>query len=798
MRFRSTLNIKIVIIVIVILSVITVLNGLIGSRVFTREYTDALTSKFLIVGQALRLQLDKLMGLGIPLEELVGFEDQCKELVKKYGVSYAMITDSGGKVLFHNNPEKHGSIIADAGLLRSIRSGKESIQVMTEGGDKVYDIVIPIFNDNNVLIGAERIGFPYDLVAQKTRRLLWHSAGVAFFVFILAAALLFFALSHWVTGPLLRLSRAIAGVSKKGADDAAFMQVTSADEIGRLAQDFNTMLEDLKKSHADVKLYTQKLELLVDERTKELKESESRFSQVAENAEEWFWEVDGKGFYTYSSPVVEKILGYKPEEIVGRKYFYDFFPPESREGLKRAAMEAFARKEPFRGFVNTNVHKDGRLVVLETSGAPLLDNQGVLLGYRGVDADITERRQHEERLALVNECLLNFGTDAAKNIQNLTVICGELLGATCALYNRLEGGMLCSQGTWNAPADYVAADKPEGHICYDVIKLGGDRPFLVRNLPQTPYSQLDPNVAKYNLQTYLGMAVKSGGVFIGSVCVVYQRDFIPSEDDQKFLGIIAAAIGVEEGRKRAEDKLKEAQYQLIQTSKMSAIGQLASGVAHEINNPLTGVLNNVQLIKMEADVKKDSNVTDFRQLLDAIEESAMRCKKITQSLLDFSHASRGLLKPLSFNRVIEMVETLISHELELQNILIKKELQPDLPLVSGEPQLLQQVIFDIISNARWAIRKKGASEKGVITLKTGYDSEKNQVIVSIADTGIGISREDSYKIFEPFFTTKNVGEGTGLGLSIVYNIISAHKGMISVESEPGRGAVFTIALPAIK
>jgi len=129
-----------------------------------------------------------------------------------------------------------------------------------------------------------------------------------------------------------------------------------------------------------------------------LRTSEERFQQVAENAQEWIWEADAQGLYTYASPVVERILGYTPEEMVGRMHFYDLFHPEGREELKKAALEVFMRKQSFREFPNLNVHKDGRPVWLATSGVPVLDAAGNLLGYRGADMDITERKRAEQAL----------------------------------------------------------------------------------------------------------------------------------------------------------------------------------------------------------------------------------------------------------------------------------------------------------------------------------------------------------------------------------------------------------------
>lgn len=122
-----------------------------------------------------------------------------------------------------------------------------------------------------------------------------------------------------------------------------------------------------------------------------LRQSEERFREVAEHEQEWIWEVDAEGIYTYASPVVEKMLGYKPEEVVGKKHFYDLFHPDRREELKKEALEVYNRKQPFRDFLNLNIHKDGTSVWLSTCGVPMLDEKGNLRGYRGADIDVTER-----------------------------------------------------------------------------------------------------------------------------------------------------------------------------------------------------------------------------------------------------------------------------------------------------------------------------------------------------------------------------------------------------------------------
>ncbi|MFH0828239.1 MAG: ATP-binding protein [Candidatus Omnitrophota bacterium] len=259
---------------------------------------------------------------------------------------------------------------------------------------------------------------------------------------------------------------------------------------------------------------------------------------------------------------------------------------------------------------------------------------------------------------------------------------------------------------------------------------------------------------------------------------------------------IAERKSVEEKLQCAYDQLKQAQPQLFQPSKIASIATLAGGVAHEINNPLTGVLNNVQLIKMLAQDRETFSLSNFRELLDAIEDSANRCSRITTALLDFSHASKVKYASLAINEVVDKVLVFTGHDLSLENIKIDKQLEPGLLLVKGDHQLLQQAIMNLLSNARWAIKKKYGKEGGTIVIRSGSNPGENGVDLVISDNGIGISQDNLAKIFEPFFTTKEVGEGTGLGLAVVYNIVMSHHGKITVQSESGQGAEFKIFLPA--
>lgn len=248
---------------------------------------------------------------------------------------------------------------------------------------------------------------------------------------------------------------------------------------------------------------------------------------------------------------------------------------------------------------------------------------------------------------------------------------------------------------------------------------------------------------------------------------------------------------------QAQSNLQNLQVYLVQAEKMSSIGQLAGGVAHEINNPLTGVLNNAQLIKLMLKDSGGCDFTQFKELVDVIEESALRCKRIVSSLLEFSHASTGEFRDINMNKTVEDVTMLIDNEMRLQNIALEKELDENIPLVKGDVQLLQQVVIGLLTNARWAVDKKFAQKAGGrIIIRTEKSADKF-IDLYVIDNGIGIPEDKIKKIFEPFFTTKQVGEGTGMGLSLVFSIIQKHKGRISVDSQENKGAAFKVSLPYV-
>lgn len=159
----------------------------------------------------------------------------------------------------------------------------------------------------------------------------------------------------------------------------------------------------------------------------------------------------------------------------------------------------------------------------------------------------------------LTDCLLALGVDSDANINRLTALCGELLGATCALYNRLQDGLLYSQGQWSTPPDFKPKDSPDGHICYDVICGNKDEVTVITHLQNSAYAHTDPNVRAYNLQTYIGRVVKCAGNPVGSLCTVFDTDYRPTDDDRRILGLIASAIGNEDTRRQAVEALRQSE-----------------------------------------------------------------------------------------------------------------------------------------------------------------------------------------------------------------------------------------------
>lgn len=224
---------------------------------------------------------------------------------------------------------------------------------------------------------------------------------------------------------------------------------------------------------------------------------------------------------------------------------------------------------------------------------------------------------------------------------------------------------------------------------------------------------------------------------------------------------------------------------LSQSEKLASLGRLAAGVAHEINNPLTGVLTFSHLL-----LRKTPPGTPDHEDLDVIVRETTRCRKIVKELLDFARETKSERKPSDLNKVIRDTVSLIKNQVSFHNVDVQTELDENLPAVPMDANEMQQVFTNLALNAAEAM-----PNGGTIRIRTGCNSDPNYIIATVTDSGMGIPAENVSKIFDPFFTTKESGTGTGLGLAVTYGIIQRHEGTIEVESEITKGTTFTVRLP---
>jgi predicted Zn finger-like uncharacterized protein len=234
-----------------------------------------------------------------------------------------------------------------------------------------------------------------------------------------------------------------------------------------------------------------------------------------------------------------------------------------------------------------------------------------------------------------------------------------------------------------------------------------------------------------------------------------------------------------------EKALKGAQAALVQSEKMAAFGQLGAGIAHEIKNPLAGILGLTQL-----SLRKIEQDSALAKNLSIIEKETNRCTTIIQNLLKFARQEKVAFEAVEVNRVVEDSIAIVDHQLAMNRVTLKKNLAQEIPLISGNANQIQQVLINLMINAEQAMEGRA----GDVTLTTS-NQNSGYVQIQVRDTGPGIPEDLQAKIFEPFFTTKEVGKGTGLGLSVSYGIIQEHGGDIQVKSASGKGTAFNISLP---
>jgi two-component system NtrC family sensor kinase len=554
-----------------------------------------------------------------------------------------------------------------------------------------------------------------------------------------------------------------------------------------------------------------------------LQESEERYRTILDEIEEGYFELDLAGNATFFNDSICRIFGYPREELQSLNY-RQYTDEENGKKCFNIYNEIYKTGNPSKIQEYEIIRKDKTKRYLETAASLRKDSSGRIIGFRGVSRDITQRKKIEEELKQSEEkyrTILEkmdegyFEIDLAGHItffnQPLCALLGyssaELQGMSYKKYYDKE----TQQKIFKVYNQTYKTGEPGKLYGYEIIRKDGSRRFLESSV--------------------LLMKDLSGNPigFRGLLHDITDQKLVEDEIKRNRDDLIKKNKEVEESRKNlqltlekleaAYEELKTSQAKILQQEKMASIGQLAAGVAHEINNPVAFISSNLgtlekyirrftdfidvqsQVIKQlkdenvmydleekRKDLKIDYTISDAQKLLEESLDGTDRVQKIVKSLNRFSRVDDADYLKTNINECIDQSISIVWNELKY-----KGNLHRDYGIISPTkcyPQQLSQVFINILLNAAQAI-----SEKGDIKITT---REKNKEIwISISDTGTGISEDNKRKIFEPFFTTKEVGKGTGLGLSISYEIIQRHKGDILFESGQGRGTTFTVRLPVI-
>lgn len=487
-----------------------------------------------------------------------------------------------------------------------------------------------------------------------------------------------------------------------------------------------------------------------------LHESVDRFRTLVESTSDWVWEVDRNAVYTYSSPKVTDLLGYTPEEIIGKTPF-ELMPPDEAERVGAIFVEIGKAHRPFARLENTNRRKDGRLVVLETSGVPIFDEAGAFTGYRGIDRDITERKQAEaERERLLCE----VERRAAE------------LDATI---NAITDGIVIYDTNGELVNINPSAQRMLGYSLDDLHLPTAERLALLRY--ETPEGQ-----SFYPFEAQIFPAIR--GVSTSNIIVVIHR----RDDTTLWFSSSTAPIRTGDGQLLGA---------VMSFTDITAIHELQKEqedflhiVSHDLRIPLTVIHGHMQLLEssmMEAGINGG-----MRTSVDAIQRSVQRMNLMIQDLVIAARLSGERLtlklQPVDLGEYLPSLLAQVVTSLDISRIIL--DLPPELPPVSADADRLERIMLNLLSNAL-----KYSPQEAPVLLKARQVGE--EVVVSVTDQGRGISLEDLPHIFERFSRLRagREPESIGLGLYITRMLVLAHGGHIWVESEVGIGSTFSFSLP---
>jgi len=522
------------------------------------------------------------------------------------------------------------------------------------------------------------------------------------------------------------------------------------------AKDTEVCIASSKNEKGELKTYAYIRDITARKKIeRELRESEEKLRTLFERVRHGLFISSKEGKFLDCNQALLDMLGYSSkEEFLSIDIARDLYvnPEDRRLFQERIQKDGFVKdmEVQFK-------KKNGEKITVLLTGHPITNQDGEIIGYQGINLDITERKKIEDELREANEFLMNLIESSVDGI-----IAADMKG-NIVIFNK---GAEALTG--------YRAEEVIGKIHITQIYPPGIAKEVMRRLRSPDYGGVGKLLpSQFNVMNKFGEEVP----IQLSASLIYDAE-----------GKEIASVGIFTDlrpRLAMEKKLQETHLQLVSSEKMASLGKLAAGIAHEINNPLAGILIYSSLL-MEDLPPDDPKRAD----LERIVQEASRCKEIVKSLLEFARQTEPKKEPTDINRAINDGLFFLVNQALFHNIEIIKRLDPNLPYVYGNAGQLKQVFMNIIVNAAEAMHGSGT-----LTITTSVSPDRNTVLIEFTDTGEGIPEENLTRIFEPFFTTKDVGKGTGLGLATSYGIIEEHGGRISVKSKVGEGTTFTIELP---
>ncbi len=488
----------------------------------------------------------------------------------------------------------------------------------------------------------------------------------------------------------------------------------------------------------------------------ELRFNEQRFRDITESSSDWFWESDADHRFTYVSKRGPEMIGCAVDDILGKQR-WDIISNNNDDKKWKSHRDDLANHRMFRDLEYSIETSEGGKIIISVNGIPVFDDAGDFLGYRGTARNVTTRRVAEQSLRVSEERFTksqnfaNIGT-WDWNIQSGELYWSERIGTLFGY----EAGKL--ETTYD---NFVAAIHPD------------DR----KGVTDAVNACVEHGV-EYNIEHRVVWPD-------GTVRIHLERGDVERDDDGQPINMLGVVQDITEA--------KTMQAQLIQSSKMAILGEMATGVAHELNQPLNIIrmaVNNIQ----RKSVKNAAGPQYLSDKLEKIDNQIVRASAIIDHMRIFGRKSGRTPMPLGPKQIVESTLGLVGEQLRLANIEVVSEIPDDCHCIVGHQVQVEQVLLNLIGNARDSLENSEGENKR-ISITVGESGEF--VYIALEDNGGGIDPDVLPRIFEPFYTTKEVGKGTGLGLSISYGIINDMGGTITASNTED-GARFVISLPLCK